>query len=109
MPRVVIKLLNLAWLVIVFIGLPAATHAQLFNWNIGPASTPKTLISGGLALGALANFFMAVTRKKPKDRLIWWEWMAIYTALLIVHYGYANGYFNFNWLKHALQWVQARI
>ena len=109
MPRVVIKLANLAWLVIVFIGLPAATHAQFANWNIGPASTPKMLVSGGLALGALANFIMAVTRKKPKDRVLWWEWMAIFTALLIVQYGYVNGYLNFNWLKHSLQWIQSKL
>ena len=109
MPRVAIKLVNLAWLVLVLIGLPAATHAQIADWNIGPASTSKNLVSGGLALGALANFVMAILQKKKKDRILWWEWMAIFTALLIVQYGYANGYFNFDWLKHTLQWIRAKL
>jgi hypothetical protein len=108
-PRLLIKLVNLAWLVIVFIGVPAATHAQIGNYNISQASTTKMLIFGGLALAAVANGVMAMTQKKHKDQILCWEWAAIFGGLLIVQYAYTNGYLSFNWLKQSLLWVKSKL
>jgi hypothetical protein len=107
--RFLIKVVNLAWLVIVFIGVPAATHAQIGNWNISQASTARLLIFGGLALAAVGNGVGAMMLKKRKDQILCWEWAAIFGGLLIVQYAYTNGYLNFNWLKKSLQWVQSKL
>ena len=102
MARFLIKVLNSAWLVIVFIGVPAITHASIGNWNITQASTSKILIFSGLALAAAANAVMAVTFKKAKDQFLCWEWVAIFGGLLIVQYCYTKHYLNFDWLKRFL-------
>ena len=109
MPRLLIKVANVAWLVIVFIGVPAATHAQFANWNITQASTARMLVFAGLAVGVAANVLLAMTFKKNKDQILCWEWVAAFAGLLIVQYAYANGYLNFNWLKQALQWLQSKL
>ena len=109
MPRFLIKVANVAWLVIIFIGLPAITHASIGNWNVTQASTARLLIFGGLALAAAGNTVLAMTFKKHKDQILCWEWAAVFGGLLIVQYAYTSGYLNFNWLKRALQWVQARL
>jgi hypothetical protein len=31
---------------------------------------------------------------------------AVFGGLLLAGYGYLHDYFNFNWLKHTLLWVQ---
>ena len=94
---------------IVFIGVPAATHAQIGNWNISHDSTTRLLIFGGLALAAVGNGVLAMMLKKHKDQILCWEWAAIFGGLLIVQYAYTNGYLNFNWLKKSLQWVQSKL
>lgn len=109
MPRFLIKILNVAWLVIIFIGVPAITHAQFGQWNITKAGTARLLIYGGLTLGLVANVASGLGFKKNKDKRLCWEWAAVFGGLLIVQYAYTNNYLNFNWLKEALQWVQARF
>jgi uncharacterized membrane protein len=109
MPKFLIKVANVAWLVIIFIGVPAITHAQVGNWHITQASTARALIFGGLVLAAVTNTLLAMTIKKQKDRVLCWEWVAAFGGLLIVEFAYTNGYLNFNWLRRALQWVQAKL
>ena len=67
------------------------------------------LIFGGLTLGAAANVGLGLWFKKHKDKALCWEWAAVFGGLLIVQYAYVYNYLNFNWLKRALQWVQARF
>ena len=110
MSRFLVKVINVAWLVLIFIGVPAITHAQVGNWNITQASTARMLVFGGLALAAAANAILALAAfKKHKDRLLCWEWVAVFVGLLIVQYAYTKGYLNFNWLKKALRWIQAKL
>jgi hypothetical protein len=108
-PRILIKVVNLVWLVIIFIGVPAITHAQVGNWDITEESTARLLIFGGLALAAIGNGIAAMLLKKHKDQILCWEWAAIFGGLLIVQYACANGYLNFNWLKKVLQWMQSKL
>jgi hypothetical protein len=75
MPRFLIKLANVVWLVIIFIGVPAITHAQVGNWHITQASTLRALIFGGLAFAAATNTLLAMTLKKHKDQKLCWEWV----------------------------------
>ena len=94
---------------IIFIGVPAITHAQIGQWNITKGGTARMLIFGGLALGAAGNVGLGMLLKKSKDKALCWEWTAVFCGLLIVQYAYVYNYLNFNWLKKALQWVQAKF
>jgi len=38
-----------------------------------------------------------------------WEWAAVFVGLLLVQYAYLRGYFNFNWLKQTLLWLQKHL
>ncbi len=109
MPRLLVKIANIAWLVIIFIGVPAITHAQFGHWDVTPESTARMLIFWGLVLGLAANVLMATTFKKRKDQTLGWEWVAAFAGLLIVEFAYTHGYLNFNWLKESLQWLQSKF
>ncbi len=109
MPRFLIKMANVVWLVIIFIGVPAITHAQVGNWHITPASTSRALIFGGLTFAAATNTLLAMTLKKRKDQILCWEWVAAFGGLLIVQYAYTSGYLTFDWLRRTLHWFQTHL
>jgi hypothetical protein len=107
MQRLFIQCLNVALLVMVFIGLPAATRAQLGNWHISPAQQSQWLMFWGLALAAAGNAVTALGLiKSRKERKLCWEWTAVFIGLLFVQYTCLRGYFNFHWLKQTLLWFQ---
>jgi hypothetical protein len=107
--RFPIKLVNGAWLVIIFIGVPAITHAQFGDWQLASTSRARLLIFWGLALGAAGNALLAMAVKKDKDRIFCWEWTTFFGVLLAVQYAYAGGYLNFHWLKNGLLWGQNHL
>jgi hypothetical protein len=107
MQRLSIQCFNVALLVLVFIGLPAATRTQWGNWHISPARQSQCLMFWGLALAAAGNAVAALGLiKGRKERKLCWEWTAVFIGLLFVQYAYLRGCFNFNWLKQTLLWVQ---
>ena len=107
MQRFFIQGANFALLVLLLIGVPAVAHAQMGDWQITPASTLHRLIFGGLLI-ALAGNGAAATflNKSRKERILCWEWAAVFGGLLGIQFAFTHGYFNFAWLKQALQWVQ---
>jgi len=110
MQRFLIIAMNCALLVMLLIGLPAAARAQLGNWQVSPAATGRLLMFCGLGTAVAANLFAAlVLVKARKPRILCWEWAAVFSGLLLAYYGYTHGYFNFLWLRHALQWLQKRL
>jgi len=107
MQRFLITAANCAWLALLLIGLPAATHARLGNWRISSVSSSWQLLFWGLAVAAAGNILVALALVKGrKGKILCWEWAAIFGGLLLACYGYRHGYFNFDWLKRALLWVQ---
>jgi len=107
MQRFLIITANCALLALLLIGLPAATHAQLGDWQISSVATSRQLLFWGLAVAMAGNIAAAlVFVKGRKGKALCWEWAAIFGALLLAGYGYRHGYFNFNWLKQILLWVQ---
>ena len=110
MQRFLIITTNCALLVLLLIGLPAATRAHLGNVQLSSASTGRLLMFWGLGIAAAANIFavlMFINGRKQK--ILCWEWAAIFGALLLAYYGFTHGYFNFDWLRRALQWLQKRF
>jgi hypothetical protein len=107
MRRVFIIATNCVLLIFLLIGLPAATRAQFGSWQISSAPTNRLLMFCGLGIAAAGNFFAALFfAKGRKQKILCWEWAIIFAGLFLAFYGFTRGYFNFDWLKHALQWLQ---
>ena len=107
MQRFFIQGANFALLVLLLIGVPAVAHAQMGDWQITPASTLHRLIFGGLLIALVGNGAAAAFLiKSRKERILCWEWAAVFGGLLGIQFAFTHGYFNFAWLKQALQWVQ---
>jgi hypothetical protein len=107
MRRTLIITTNCALLVLLLIGIPAVTRAQLGNWQISSAPAARTLTFSGLALAAFANFIGAIKLiKGRKEKILCWEWTAIFCLLLLAQFAFTRGYFNFDWLQRSLLWAQ---
>ncbi len=111
MQRILIITTNCALLVLLLIGLPAATHDQVGNLQLSSArhqSYDDADWFGHVAAGfnVLAGLFLI---KAPKQKIICWEWAGIFAAVLLAYYAFTRGYFNFEWLKKALQWLQHHL
>jgi hypothetical protein len=110
MQRILIITTNCALLLLLLIGLPAATRVQFGNAQLSSAPIGRLLMFCGLGIAAAANTFAAlIFIKGRKQKILCWEWAAIFCALLLAYYGFTRGCFNFDWLKHALQWLQKRL
>jgi hypothetical protein len=107
MQRFFLQLINFSLLFLILVGVPAATHAQIGSWLISSAPTAQLIILWGLGLAAGLNFFCAWKLIKDKsNRKLGWEWATVFGGLWLACYGYGRGWFNFDWLKQALLWLQ---
>ena len=109
MQRLLIKCVNFALLIIIAIGIPAITRAQF--WNVQIASAPKLQLLSfwGLSLALAGNILgAAFLFKGRKERMLCWEWAAVFGALLFAYSAFVLGYFKFDWLKNILLWLQNR-
>jgi len=88
------------------IGVPAVTRAQIWKFQITPAPTLQWLSFWGLSLALGGNILAGALFKGRKERILCWEWAAIFGVLLFAYGAFALGYFNFNWLKKTLLWLQ---
>ena len=105
--RFLIIATNCALLALLLIGLPAATHCQLDDWQISSVSTSRQLLFWGLTIAAIGNILAALAFVKGrKGKTLCWEWAAVFGALLLAGWAYRHGYLHFNWLRQALLWVQ---
>jgi hypothetical protein len=110
MQRLTIQCLNSALLVLIFIGLPAATRAQLGNWQIAEGAQSPWLMFWGLALAAAGNTAFALGMiKSRKERKLCAEWAAVFAVLLLVQYAFIRGYIHFEWLKRSLLWLHKQF
>ena len=107
MQRFLIKCVNFALLVIIVIGIPAVTRAQFWNLQIAPAPTLQLLLFWSLSLALGGNILAAAWLfKGRKERVLCWEWAAIFGVLLFAYGAFVLGYVKFGWLKKALLWLQ---
>jgi hypothetical protein len=107
MQRLLIQTINFSLLFILLVGVPAVTHAQLGHWEVASAPTARRVIFWGLGMAAGLNAIGALFLiKNRKDRKHGWEWAAIFGTLWLAYFGFVRGWFNFEWLKQALLWLQ---
>jgi hypothetical protein len=110
MQRFLIITTNCVLLILLLIGIPAATRAQWGNVQFSSASTSRLVMFWGLGIAAAANILAAlIFIKGRKQKFLCWEWAAVFGALLLAYDWFMRGYFNFNWLKHALEWLQNHL
>ena len=107
MSRVFIIVANCALLILLLIGLPSATREQFGNLQLSSASTNRLLLFCGLGIAAAANILAALFLiKNRKQKILCWEWALVFGGLLLAFYGFTRGWFNFDWLKKFLLWLQ---
>jgi len=107
MQRVLIQCVNCVLLAIIFFGIPAVAGAQLGHWQIAAVPQVQRLMFCGLVFAVAGNVVAALGLiKSRKERKLCWEWAAVFIGLLFVQYTYRRGWFNFNWLKQTLLWLQ---
>lgn len=110
MQRFLIKCVNCALLIIIVIGFPAVTRARFGDLQITSGPTLQLLLFWGLSLALVANVFAALFLiKSRKERVLCWEWAAVFGVLLFAYSAFVLGYFNFNWLKKSLLWLQNHL
>jgi hypothetical protein len=107
MQRFLIVTTNCAVLALLLIGLPAATREHFGDVQLSSASTGRLLMFWGLGIAAAANIFAAlVFAKGRKLKILCWEWAVIFGGLWLADYAFVRGWFNFDWLKQTLLWLQ---
>ena len=110
MQRFFLILANVALLALLFLGLPAASRAEVGNWQIAKTPTTQTLMLWGLGAATGMNGLAALGLiKGRKERGLLWEWAGIFAALGLLHYALMRNWVNFNWLKATLQWLQQHL
>ncbi len=103
MKAFLVKSVNCALLILIVIGVPAITRVEFRGWLLGSGPALQLLLFWTLALALglnvlAASFFM----KARKDRVVCWEWAAVFGVLLFAYCAFVLGYLNFDWLKNFL-------
>jgi hypothetical protein len=110
MQRLLIITTNCALLVILLIGIPAVTRARFGNLHISSVSDARLLTYWGLGIAAAGNFLVATVFAFGRNaKILCFEWTAVFGALILAEYGFVHGYFNFDWLKDSLLWIQKHL
>jgi len=107
MRRFFITAANCALLAAAIIGVPEVTGVRFWRWQISSIAAAQTLMFWGLAFAAFANAGAALFAfKGRKERKLCWLWAAVFGVLLLAYGAFVRGWFNFQWLQHALLWLQ---
>ncbi len=110
MQRFLVHCANGFLLIVVLIGIPAITSVRFGGWRLSSTPRAQLLTFWGLALVAVANGIAALGPVKGrKERALCWKWAAGFGFLLLAEYSLAHDYFDFEWLRQALEWVQRRF
>ncbi len=110
MGRLLIILANCALLVLLLLGLPAAARIQWGDVQFSSAATNQKLMFGGLASAAALNFFAAIFLVRPRpQKILCWEWAAVFSVLLLASYCQIRRYLDFAGLTRMLQWLQNHL
>ena len=110
MQRFLINAINCTLLILILIGIPAATHAQFWNWQISSTPTAQKITFGGLILAITVNVLGAtIFVPGPKAKALCAKWSFIFGGLLFVEYALIRGWINFDWLKNSLRWLQNHL
>jgi hypothetical protein len=107
MRRFLVKCVNFALLVLIVIGVPSITRVEFHGWLLGSGAKLQLLLFWALATALGFNILAAlILVKARKDRVLCWEWAAVYGVLLFAFCAFTFGYLNFDWLRNFLLRLQ---
>jgi hypothetical protein len=107
MKRFLIHFLNGALLVVLLIGVPAATRARFGHWEVGDAPAGQMATLWGLGLAVLINLLCATLFiKERKAQELCAKWTFIFAGLWLLEFAIFRSWIHFTWLKSFLQWLQ---
>jgi hypothetical protein len=110
MQRFFIITTNCAMLVFLLIGFPAATGAKFGDWQVSSAPAARLLMFVGLGIAAAGNAISAkYLIKSEKEKILCWEWAAVFSLLLMAQWAFTRDYYSFEWLKQSLQRLQKQF
>jgi hypothetical protein len=110
MQRFLIKCANCAVLVLIVIGIPSITRVEFRGLEIGSDEKLRLLLFWSFALAIGLNLFAGLFLvKSKKERLLCWEWAAVFGVLLFAYCAFVFGYLNFDWLKNFLLRLQSHL
>ena len=105
-----IHTVNVLFLIIVLIGVPAATSVRLGSLQIGsrPASELVTIALLSFALGTnfLGWLFLG---NKRRTRQLWFRWGTAHLMILAVELTFFEGFLDFDWLQRSLLWLKSHL
>src|SRR5882724_10087539 len=94
MQRFLIKCINCGLLILILIGVPAATRAQFWDWQISSAPTAQMVTLWGFGIAAALNVLAAtifITGRKEQSLCA--AWAFIFGGLLLLEYGFIHDWF----------------
>lgn len=109
MSRTLIILGNLALLVLLVIGIPAAARTRWGDVQISSVSTNQKLVFGGLVLAVCLNFAGAIFLAKRPQKILCRQWLVVFSVLLLAWFAHVRGWLDFTWLTRTLQWLQNHL
>lgn len=110
MQRFFITVANCVLLVVALLGMPDVAELRFWRWQISSIATAQALMLWGLAIAVAGNAVTALfLLKGRKERKLCWLWASIFGVLLGVEFAFVRGWFNFQWLKEALLWLQNHL
>jgi hypothetical protein len=108
--KFLINCINGAVLVVLLIGVPAATRARFGRWEIGDEPTSLMVMLWGFGLAVLGNLLGAtVLIKDRKGQELCARWTFVFAGFWLFEFALFRGWINFNWLKNSLLWLQKHL
>ncbi len=105
-----IHIVNILVLIIVLIGVPAATSVRLGSLQIGSRPASELVTLGLLALALAVNLLgWLFLGPKRKTRQLWSRWAACILMVIALELIFFEGILSFDWLKTSLLWLKSRI
>ena len=112
MLRYFIHLLNIAYLLIALIGVPAATSVHFGALRITSRTAAEFVIL--CALGSefiinLTGYLLLKFYSRQKEFATCRNWAICVAILFAIHWALYQGMFDFDWLRDFLLWLKARV
>ena len=105
-----IHTVNILFLIIILIGVPAATSVRLGSLQIGSRPASEIVTLGLIGLAMTINFtgwlFLGAKRK---TRQLWFRWSIAFGLLFAFELIFFEGYLDFDWLQSSLLWLKSKI
>ncbi|MCS1407373.1 MAG: hypothetical protein M2R45_00531 [Verrucomicrobia subdivision 3 bacterium] len=110
MRRYAIHTLNISLLIIIVIGVPAATSIRLGSIQISSRPANETVTLAALLITAIFNGFASIAlAPKSGEKILWRNWAITAAGLLGFYLALYAKFVHFQWLKQGLLWLKSLL